>query len=80
MLMCFLCLLWLLLSVWRRDEAGSMVIVACFPNGDDLVDRDVAVLSVIIAQVQHARFHFQHFTTHARRATAINVKLLPDES
>jgi hypothetical protein len=57
-----------------------MVIVACFPDCDDLVDRDVAVLSVIIAQVQHARFNFQHFTTHARRAAAVNVDLLPDES
>ena len=56
-----------------------MGVVAGFPDGDDLIDRDVAVLSVIVAQVQHARFHFQHVTTHARRAAAVNVDLLPDE-
>ena len=70
--------LWLLV-VGRRDEARAVVIVARFPDGDDLVDRDVAVLPVIIAQVQHARFHLQHLTTHARRAAAVDVDLLPDE-
>lgn len=70
--------LWLLI-VWRRDEAGSMVIVTRFPDGDDLVYRDVAVFPVVIAEVQHARFHFQHLTTHARRTAAVNVELLPDE-
>jgi hypothetical protein len=62
-----------------RDEACFMGVVAGFPDGDDLVDRDVAVISFIIAQVQHAGFHFQHFTAHARRAAAVNVDLLPDE-
>jgi len=70
--------LWLLI-VWRRDEACFMTVVARFPDGDDLIDRDVAVFSIIIAQVQHAGFHFQHFTTHARRAAAVNVDPLPDK-
>jgi len=76
--LCLLCFLWLL-SVWRRDEAGAMVVIACFPDYDDLVDRDVAVLPVIIAQVQHARFHLQHVTAQTRRTTAVNVDLLPDK-
>ena len=62
-----------------RNETRGVIIVTCFPDYDDLVDRDVAVLSFIIAQVQHAGFHLQYFTTHARRATAVNVELLPDE-
>jgi hypothetical protein len=70
--------LWLF-CILRRDEAGSMVIISGFPDGDDLVDRDVAVLSVIIVQVQHARFYLQYGTPHARRAAAVNVDLLPDE-
>lgn len=70
--------LWLFI-IWRRDEAGFMGVVARFPDGDDLIDRDVAVLSVIIAQVQHAGFNFQHVTTHARCTAAVNVDLLPDE-
>ena len=57
-----------------------MVVVARFPDNDDLVYRDVAALPFIIAQVKHARFHFQHLTTHARRAAAVDVDLLPDES
>ena len=56
-----------------------MVIVARFPDDDDLVYRDVAVLSFIIAQVQHARFNLQHLTTHTRRTIAIDVDLLPDK-
>jgi len=71
--------LWWLLIVYRRKEAGAVTIVACFPDHDDLVHRDVAVLPVVIAQVQHARFHFQHFTTQTRRATTVDIDLLPDK-
>lgn len=56
-----------------------MVIVACFPDYDDLIDRDVALLPVIVAQVQYSGFHFQHLTAQARSATAVNVDLLPDK-
>ena len=73
--MAFLCLL----VVWRRDEACFMGVVARLPDGDDLIDRDVAALPVIITQLQHAGFNFQHITAHARRAAAVNVDLLPDE-
>jgi len=73
--MAFVCLL----SVWRRKEARSMVVVACFPDDDDLIDGDVTALPIVIAQVQHARFDFQDFTTQARRAAAVNVDLLPDK-
>lgn len=51
--MAFLCLL----IVWRRDEAGAVVVVTCFPDYDDLVDRDITILSFVIAQVQHTRFY-----------------------
>ena len=74
-----MCLLRLLI-VWSGDKAGAVVIVACFPDHNDLVDRDVAILSVVIPQVQHARFYFQHLTTQARRAAAVDVDLLPDKS
>lgn len=70
--------LWLFI-VWRWDETCFVAVVSGFPDSDDLVDRDVAVFSIIIAQVQHAGFYFQHVTTHARRTAAVNVELLPDE-
>jgi len=54
-------------------------VVTRFPDRDDLVDRDVAILPFIVAQVQHTRFHLQHFTTQARRATAVKVDLLPNK-
>jgi hypothetical protein len=64
----------------RRDEAGAVTVVVRFPDRDDLIDGDVAVLPFVIAQVQHARFHLQHFTTYARRAAAVEIELLPDKS
>ena len=68
-----------LLSVRRRDEAGAVVIVTCFPDDDDLLDRDVAILPVVIAQVQHTGFYLQHFTAQTRRPTAVDIDLLPDK-
>jgi hypothetical protein len=76
--MCFLCLLWLPI-VWRRKEAGAVVVVACLPDYDDLTHRDVAVFPVIIAQVQHVSLNLLHFTTQTRRATTVDIDLLPDK-
>ena len=68
-----------LFCIQCRNEAGAVAVITCFPDHDDLIHRDVAILSVIITKVRHTRFHLQHFTTQARRTSAKNIDLLPDK-
>ena len=63
----------LLLVVRRRHKPSPVLIVPGFPNHHNLIDRNVAMLSISIAQVQYAHFHLDHVTTQARTPTAVNV-------
>ena len=67
-------LLWLS-NVWCRDKPCLVLILARFPNHNDLINGYVAVFAIIIAQVQHTHFYFQHFSAQARPATTIDVQL-----
>jgi hypothetical protein len=40
-------------------------VVACFPDHDDLVDSDIALFAVVIAQMQDAHLDLEDFTSQA---------------
>ena len=57
-----------------------MFVVARFPDDDDFVDGDVALLAVVVAQMQDAHFYLEHFTSEARSGAAEDIDLLADQS
>ena len=61
-------------------EPRSMVVVFRFPDDDDLIDRNVTTLTLIIAQVNDTRLDAQNLAAQTRRAAAVKVDLLSDES
>jgi len=66
--------------VWWWHEPSPVIVIPRFPNHHDFIHRDVATLSVRIAQVQHSHLHFEHFTAQARCATAVDIDLPADKS
>jgi len=50
--------------------------VPLFPDGDNLIDGDVANLIFVVLQLQHAAFGCYYFTTQARRAITDNIDLV----
>ena len=56
-----------------------MFVVARFPDHDDLVDGDIALLAIVVAQMQDAHFYFDNFTTEARSGAAEDINLLADQ-
>lgn len=62
---------------WHKP--GVMVGVASVPHDVDFVDSYITVFAVVVAQVQHARFHLQHFALQTRGTAAINIDLLADQ-
>jgi len=67
----------LLNILWH--EAGAVFVVAGFPDNDDLVDGDIAVFAVVVAQMQDTHFHLEDFTSQARSGAAEDINLLPDQ-
>ena len=67
----------LLNILWH--EAGAVFVVTRFPDNDDLVDGDIAVFVVVVAQMQDAHFHFEDFTSQTRSSAAENINRLPDQ-
>jgi hypothetical protein len=57
-----------------------MLIVASFPDNNDLVDRHVARLTIIVSQVQHAALDLQYLPSQTRSATAEHIDLLAYKS
>jgi len=47
--------------------------VAFFPDGDDLVDCDIANIAIIILQVQDAILHLSHVTAQARSGATKDI-------
>ena len=76
--MCFFAFLWLLIVLWH--EAGAVFVVARFPDNDDLVDGNIALFAIVVAQMQDAHFHLEDFTTQARSGAAVDINLLADQS
>ena len=72
-----MCFLWLLIVLWH--EAGAVFVVACFPDHDDLVDRDVALFAVVVAQMQDAHFHLEHLAAQAGSGATVDINSLADE-
>jgi len=68
-----------LFRVWRWHESGAMVVVASFPNDDNLINRYVAQVTLVVTQVDHTHFNLEHFTAQARRAAAEDIDLLTDK-
>lgn len=54
------------------------ILVALFPNGRDLVDGDVADVSVVVLQMEHVTFDFDNLTAETRRASAEHVDFAID--
>jgi hypothetical protein len=64
-----------LFGVWWGNKPGAVSVIPRFPNHYNLIHRDVATLSIIVAQMQHSHFHFEYFTAQARCATAVDINL-----
>jgi len=56
-----------------------MIIVARFPDYDNLIDSDVAALSVGISQMQYSAFYFNNISAQARWAAAVDINSFADE-
>jgi len=54
------------------------ILVALFPNGDDLIDRNIAVIVTVVPELQDAPFNLNYFTAKARCASAHHVNLAID--
>jgi len=65
--------------LWRY-EARSMFVVFRFPDHDDLIDRDVTTLTLIVTQMNNTRFDAQNLASQTWRTAAVKVDLLSDES
>lgn len=59
-------------------EAGMAILVAFFPNRDDLVDRNIADVVIFVLELKDAFFNPDYFAAEARRASANNVNLSID--
>jgi len=53
------------------------VLVVLFPHYDDLLDREIADLIVVVLQMQHAIFNFGNFAPDAGGSAAKGVDFLP---
>jgi len=65
------------MCLWH--EAGAVFVGARFPDGDDLVDGDIALLAIVVAKMQDAHFHFEYVSTQTRAGAAENIDLLADQ-
>lgn len=69
------------LLCWRHgNKTRAVIIVARFPDNDDLIGRYVAEVTIIVAKMQHAAFDLQHLASQTRRAAAVHIDLLADKS
>ena len=50
-----------LLDGWHRNESGPVIIVSSFPNYKDLINGNVAVFPVRVAQMEHTHLNLEHF-------------------
>ena len=73
----FVALLSLLIVLWH--EAGTVFVIARFPDDDDFVHRNVAVFAVVITQMQDTHFYLEDFTTQARSGAAEDIDFSADQ-
>lgn len=66
-------------SLFWRDEAGPVLVVARFPHGDDLIQSNVANAAIAIFQAKHTAVDGEHFAAHVCHAQTSDVNLLADE-
>lgn len=77
--MCFLCLVVALSVVGWWHEAGAVFVVASFPDRDDFFDRDVAILTAIVAKMQHTCLYLEYVSSKTRCTAAVKIDFLADE-
>lgn len=61
-----------------EDEAGMAILVAFFPNSDDLVYRHMADVVILVLELKDACFNLNYLAAEARRAGANHVNLAID--
>ena len=74
-----MCLFVALLIVGWWHETGAVLVVAGFPDRYDLFDRDVAILTIIVAQMKYTCLYLKHVTAKARRTAAVKIDFFADE-
>jgi hypothetical protein len=60
------------------EESGVPFLIALFPNGDNLVDGNIALFAFVILQMQNAVFDFSHVAAQAGGGTTKDINLLSD--
>jgi len=68
------------LCAFLWQEPSLVIVVASFPDHGDFLDRHVAQMSLVVAQVEHAGLDFQYLSTQTRSAAAEDVDLSADKS